>query len=169
MNSEKKIGMVRATERFEVKWDEQFEVVALSEDRKMDIARLYHRTSAPLYGKDKGGNLDECLHDVNRYLDYHRSNELFPLFLKGSTLVYDKNSGQLIAVCLMAGSQTEGHVFNVFVHPSFRRRGIATRMLKRALTIYSDTHDKVDLETEEDGVGRQVYEKLGFVSTGLLE
>jgi len=169
MSSEQKIGMVRSTERFEVHWDDQFEAVSLSEDRKMDIAELYHRTSAPLYGKDEGGNLDECLHDVDRYFDYHRPKALYPVFLAGSTLVYDKKSGQLIAVCLMAGSPTEGHVLNVLVDPAFRRQGIAARMLKRALTVYADTHDKIDLEVEEDGSGRQLYEKLGFVSIGPIK
>ena len=167
--SEMKVGMARPTERFEVEWDDQFEVVSLSEDRKTDIAELYHRTSAPLYGKDEGGNFDECLHDIDRYLDYHRRNDLYPIFLKGSTLVYDRDSGQLIAVCLMAGSPREGHVFNLFVDPTFRRRGIATRMLKRALTVYAETYDKVDLEVEKDTPARQLYEKLGFVDIGRIE
>ena len=161
-----KIAMIRSTERFEIEWEDDFEVVALSEDRKTDIAQLYHRTSAPLYGKPDGGDPDECLRDVDRYLDYHRSNELYPLFLRGSTLVYCKASGDLIGVCLMAGSPTEGHVFNLLVDPAFRRRGIATRMLRHALTVYADTHDKMDLSAEEDGPGRHLYEKLGFVSIG---
>jgi ribosomal protein S18 acetylase RimI-like enzyme len=169
MSSEQKIGMVRPTERFEVVWDDRFEVVPLAEERKMDVAELYHRTSAPLYDTDAGGTLAECLRDIDRYLDYHRPMDLYPLFLTGSTLVHDKDSGQLIAVCLMAGSPTEGHVFNVFVDPAFRRRGIATRMLKRALTVYADTHDKIDLEVDQDGPARQLYEKLGFLSTGPIK
>ncbi len=99
-----KIRMVRSTERLGVDWGDDFEAVRLSEDRKTDIAGLSHRASAPLHGRPGGGDLDECLRDVEHYLDYHRPNDLYPLFLRGPTLVYERASRQLIAVCLMAGS-----------------------------------------------------------------
>lgn len=169
MGAEGKICMVRPTERFDVEWDDRFDVTPLSEDRRADIAELYHRGSAPLYGKPEGGDRGACLRDVERYLDHHRPSGLYPLFLRASTLVYDRASGRLVAVCLMAGGPAEGHVFNLFVDPAFRRQGLATRMLKRALTVFADTHDKVDLEVKPKTPARRLYEKLGFVSVGPIE
>lgn len=157
------IEMVRQTEHFEVTWDESLEVLPLSEDRQADIAHLYHRASAPLYHHPQGGNFEQCLYDVERYITYHRRSPLYALFLKASTLVYDRCTGDLIGVCLCAGSPTEGHIFNIFVDPMYRRRGLATKMLKRALTVFADTHEKVDLEADPDGFGVFVYRKLGFV------
>jgi len=162
----RKVGMVRKTERFSVEWEDEYEAVPLDASRREDIARLYRRTSAPLYGKPDGGDWAACLHDVDRYLDYHRPNPLYPLFLRGSTLVYERGSGELVAVCLMAGTETEGHIFNVFVDPGHRRRGLATNMIRRALTVYADTHAHVDLEAWVGGQGKPLYEKLGFVVTG---
>ena len=48
-------------------------------------------------------------------------------------------------------------------YTGYRRQGLATRMIKRALTVYADTHTHVDLEAEIDGPGKSLYEKLGFI------
>jgi ribosomal protein S18 acetylase RimI-like enzyme len=168
-----KIVMIRPTERFDVSWGDEFEAVSLSEERKMEIARFYHRTSAPLYHQSSGGNLEEALYDIERYFDYHSKKSpyksRYEIFLEASTLVYDKQTEQLVALCLMAGSDKEGHMFNIFVDPSYRRRGLATKMIKRALTVYADEYSHVDLETEKENPARLLYEKLDFVVTGEIE
>jgi len=169
--------MIRPTERFDVSWSDEFEAVPVTEEHKMEIAHFYHRTSAPLYHQPSGGNLAESLYDIERYFDYHskkspyksRYKSRYELFLAASTLVYEKRNRQLVAICLMAGSDTEGHVFNIFVDPSYRRRGLATRMIKRALTIYADEYSHVDLETEKENPARLLYEKLGFVTIDEIE
>jgi len=158
----KEVGMVRRTERFDVTWPEELEAVRVSEGRAEDIAELYFRTSAPLYRKPDGGDLEACRYDVWRYFSHHRRNPWWPVFLEAGTMVYERAGGNLVGVCLCAGSQTEGHIFNIFVDPAFRRRGLATRMLKRALTVYDTFNLIVDLECDSD-LGREVYEKLGFV------
>jgi ribosomal protein S18 acetylase RimI-like enzyme len=155
--------MVRRTERFEVVWPEEFEAVRVSEDRAEDIARLYLDAQAPLFNHPEGGDWEACRYDVWRYFSHHCRNPWWPTFLKAGTMVYDRASGRLVGVCLCAGSQTEGHIFNIFVAPAFRRRGIATRMLQHALTVFETFNLVVDLncETEE---GRKTYESVGFVA-----
>lgn len=165
--------MIRPTEKFDVSWGDEFEAIPLNEEHKMEIAHFYHRTSTPLYHKPSGGNLEEALYDIERYFDYHSKKSpyksRYKLFLEASTLVYDKQTKQLAALCLMAGSDAEGHIFNIFVDPSYRRRGLATNMIKRALTVYADEYSHVDLETEKENPAKLLYEKLGFVTTGQIK
>lgn len=134
----KDIGMVRRTERFNVVWPEEFEAVRVSEERADDIAELFFRTSAPLYNQPAGGDYEQCRYDVWRYFSHHRRNPWWPTFLEAGTMVYERAGGKLVGVCLCAGSQTEGHIFNIFVAPEFRRHGLATRMLQHALTVFDD-------------------------------
>jgi hypothetical protein len=68
--------MLRPTEKFDVSWGAEFEAIPLNEEHKMEIAHFYHSTSAPLYHKPSGGNLEEALYDIERYFDYH-SNQTF--------------------------------------------------------------------------------------------
>jgi hypothetical protein len=67
------IGMVRPTGGFRFEWDDDLDARPLAEDRKTDIAWLYHRASAPLYGKPDGGDLGECLRDVDGACSLRRS------------------------------------------------------------------------------------------------
>jgi ribosomal protein S18 acetylase RimI-like enzyme len=161
--------MVRPTEKFDVAWGDEFEAVSLKEENRAEIAHFFQGTSAPLYHQPDGGNLEEALYDISRYFNYHSKKSRYKLFLKASTLVYHKRTEQLVAICQVAGSDTEGHIFNLFVDPSYRRRGLATNMLKRALTILANEYAIVDLETEEGNPAKSLYEKLGFVVTGQVE
>jgi len=159
----KEIGMVRRTERFEVVWPEEFEAVRVSEERADDIAELYFHTQAPLYGKPDGGTFEECRYDVWRYFSHHRRNPWWPTFLGAGTMVYERAGGKLVGACLCAGSQTEGHIFNIFVGPAFRRRGLATRMLQHALTVFDTFNLVVDLICDSEA-GRKTNESVGFVA-----
>ena len=157
------IGMVRRTERFEVVWPDEFEAVRVSEERADDIAELFFHAQAPLYNQPEGGTYEQCRYDVWRYFSHHRPNPWWPTFLDAGTMVYDRAGGKLVGVCLCAGSQTEGHIFNIFVAPAFRRRGLATRMLHRALTVFDTFNLVVDLNCESEE-GRKTYESVGFVA-----
>ena len=54
------------------------------------------------------------------------------------------------------------------VDPAWRRRGIATRMIRRAMTVVADKRLAFDLWVEEDNEAAiALYEKLGFVFTGM--
>ena len=159
----KEIGMVRRTERFEVVWPEELEAVRVSEERADDIAELFFRTQAALFNQPDGGTFEQCRYDVWRYFSHHRRNPWWPTFLEAGTMVYDRTSGKLVGVCMCAGSQTEGHIFNIFVGPEFRRRGIATRMLQHALTVFDTFNLVADLLCDSEA-GRKTYESVGFVA-----
>ena len=159
----KEIGMVRRTERFDVVWPEECEAVRMSEERADDIAELLFAEQASLFNQPDGGTFEQCRYDVWRYFSHHRRNPWWPTFLDAGTMVYERASDKLVGVCMCAGSQTEGHIFNIFVAAEFRRRGIATRMLQHALTVFDTFNLIVDLNCQSEE-GRKTYESVGFVA-----
>lgn len=97
--------------------------------------------------------------------------------MQASTLVRLKANGQLVAVCLVNADQPD-HVRKVLhpvasiqmidVDPDYKRRGLGTRMIQRAMTIVADKRPAFDLWVEEDNrEAIAVYEKLDFVFTGI--
>jgi ribosomal-protein-alanine N-acetyltransferase len=62
-----------------------------------------------------------------------------------------------------ANSPAQREILNVAVAPSFRRRGIATRLITQELTRSGETFLEV---RESNAVARKLYRKLGFVEVG---
>ena len=57
----------------------------------------------------------------------------------------------------------QGTIVNVFTEPEWRRRGIASLLLKEIITWSKNEHlDRLLLHASDDG--RSVYERLGFIA-----
>lgn len=85
------------------------------------------------------------------------------LLTQASTLVYDKDSGQLIANCRLCLQDNQAAVYSIGVIPAYRGRGLATRMLQRALTGLKDKYPILRLYVMEGNDAESVYLNLGFV------
>jgi ribosomal-protein-alanine N-acetyltransferase len=77
--------------------------------------------------------------------------------------------GDIVGYCGMYTTPGEGEIVNVAVHPAFRRRGIARRLLKRLLEEGRDAQvERFILEvrrSNENAVA--LYEGLGFQTLGI--
>jgi ribosomal-protein-alanine N-acetyltransferase len=63
----------------------------------------------------------------------------------------------------------EGSIANIVVHPGYRRRGIATALLREAIN-YAENHDITRLTLEvraSNRVAIALYESLGFEKEGV--
>jgi ribosomal protein S18 acetylase RimI-like enzyme len=81
-------------------------------------------------------------------------------------VVYDTATSKLVAVCLCCGPS----LYFIEVHPDYQRQGIATNMLKRALTVCAEENaPRFDLWRSDDSVAVPLYERLGFKLTGETE
>ena len=69
-------------------------------------------------------------------------------------------------MCLCCGPR----VYFLEVHSDLQRQGLATNMLKHALTVYAE-HGvaRFDLWRYDGSAGVPVYERLGFELTGEVE
>jgi ribosomal protein S18 acetylase RimI-like enzyme len=169
--------MIRRSAKFDVDWGERFVAEPLSESAKQDVGEFYHRIQAPLYHRPEGGTVEQGVHEVDRWLEHHRSHGDVELAMQASTLVRLKATGQLVAVCLVNADQPD-HVRKVLhpvasiqmidVDPDHRREELATRMIQRAMTIVADKRPAFDLWVEEDNKEAiALYDKLDFVFTGI--
>ena len=169
--------MIRRSAKFDVQWAENFVAEPLTESSKQDVGEFYHRIQAPLYHKPEGGTVEQGVHEVDRWLEHHRNHGDVDLAMQASTLVRQKTTGKLVAVCLVNADRPD-HVRKVLhegasiqmidVDPDCRRRGLGTRMIQRAMTIVADRRPAFDLWVEEDNKEAiALYEKLDFVFTGI--
>ncbi len=86
-----------------------------------------------------------------------------------STLVHDLTTSQLIGSCLVSLQDEMPAIFNITVAPSHREKGIATKMLKRALSILKEQgYPILRLYVMQGNEAEAVYYNLGFVA-GPLE
>jgi len=162
--------VARKPEVFEVDWGDRFEVLPWTEDKTEDIAQFLLSTGTRSFAELSecaDGTPESAWHYVTRVRKYVRE-ELGgdEVGYEASSLVYDRRTHQLVAVCLCCGS----NVYHIEVHSSYQRRGIATRMLKRALSVHArHGSPEFHLWRDDDSPGARLYERLGFVPTGMVE
>lgn len=160
--------MQRPTDHFEVIWDNNL-IIECPEIEQNEM------------GNKRFVNEDEIAHcDFNSFRGgfeaVRRKNLSFEDFIpredpnytneilsKASTLVYDKNTGQLIANCRLCLQGNFAAVYSIGVIPTHRGRGLATLMLKRALTILKGKYPILRLYVMEGNDAESVYLNLGFV------
>jgi len=161
--------VARATETFEIDWGDRFTVLPWSPDKTEAIAQFMLGT-----GTQSFTDLKECADGtpasakryVTRALEYMKDKPDADVGYAASSLVYDTATSKLVAVCLCCGTS----VYFLEVHPAAQRQGLATNMLRRALTVCKQHGvDRFDLWRCDDSIGVPVYERLGFELTGEVE
>jgi ribosomal protein S18 acetylase RimI-like enzyme len=162
--------VAREPEVFDIDWGDRFELSPWTEDKTDDIAEFLLRTGAQSFTEleeCRDGTPESARHYVTRarkYVKEQLAND--HVGYVASSLVYDKTTGELIAVCLCCGWS----VYHLEVHPAYQRQGIATRMLKHALTVHArHGSPEFHLWRHDDSPGVRLYERLGFASTGEIE
>jgi len=162
--------VARQPEVFRIDWGDRFDVLPWSEDKTESISHFLLSTGTQSFAELEecaDGTLQSARHYVTRAREYVKSElEGDEVGYAASSLVYDKTKQELVAVCLCCG----WNVYHLEVHPSYQRQGIATRMLKRALTIHAQHGSpKFHLWRNDASPGIDIYEKLGFKPTGEVE
>jgi GNAT superfamily N-acetyltransferase len=154
---------------FRIDWEDRFEVLAWAEDKTDDIAAFLLGT-----GTKSFADLRECADGspasarryVTRAREYMTNKPDADVGYAASSLVYDRTTRELVAVCLCCGCS----VYAIEVHPAFQRQGLATNMLKRALSIHArHGTPEFHLWRDDDSPGVRAYERLGFTPTGEVE
>ena len=161
--------MARESEVFEVEWPEPFAVRSWADADTEEIAEFLLGTGSKAFAdlwECADGSSASARNYVTRTRDYMRARPDAALGDAVSSLVSDNSTGRLVGLCLCCGPS----VYHTEVHPDYQRRGIATCMLKRALTVCAERGvPRLDLWRNDDSMGRPVYERLGFALTGAVE
>lgn len=162
----KRRWMMRPTEVFDIVWDDGIITKTPSEDDKQEIAKL-------LYSSFKGGidyqhlinelrqepTIKDYLEEVDEYFDWCKEN----IFFEASTLIYSKKENKLVGACLVSYCEEWPLVHAIGVNPNYRGRQLASKMLKRALTVLQGKYPVLRLFVTLGNDAESVYHELGFV------
>lgn len=165
--------MQRPTEQYNIVWDHNFSIESPQIIDNQQGAKKFSKEDeiANCDFNSFKGSLEAVrrkkfvLEDFVPHEDPNYTNEILN---QASTLVYDQETGQLIANCRLCLQDNQAAVYSVGVIPAYRGKGIATLMLQRALTIIKDHYPVLRLYVMEGNDAQSLYYNLGFVQ-GELE
>jgi ribosomal protein S18 acetylase RimI-like enzyme len=170
--------MVRRSAKFAIDWADEFIAEPLVEPRKQQLGEFYHAIKCPLYHLPEGGTVEQGVFEVDRWLDHQREHGDVELAMQASTIVSSGSSERIVAACLVNACEPfeddrtflhlGASIQHMVVAPDFRRQGIATKMIRRAMTIVADDRPRFDVWVEKDDEAeRNLFDKLDFVFTGV--
>ena len=159
--------MIRPTETFDnIEWGDNFFIKTPNINDISKIGKLFYESynggiDYEVFGKR---SLEEATTDAERILNLYKSNNI----LDGSTLVFDKNTNELIGGCLSGISgycdSDFSEIAEIAVIPHYRKYGIASKMIKRALTNLKPISSAIILCVTMGNPAESVYHKMGFFS-----
>ena len=146
--------MIRPTERFDVSWDSDLVGHRLRLGREVEIAELV--TEGFGDGPCRPGRIARMARFLQEYTDSRTVS-------RASTTIYYEPTGALVGACLVGLGHGWPYIENLVVCSGYRRRGLATRMLKRALTILNEEYPVLRLSVIAGNPAQSVYYSLGFL------
>lgn len=157
--------MIRPTETFDdIDWGKDYMIKVPDINDVLKIGRLFFESYSGGIDYECFGeqNLQEAIESAKYVLNVYRENNT----LEGSTLVFDKNTKELVGACLAGinGFCDNGfsEIGEVVVKPEYRNRGIASRMIKRALTNLKRISPATILCVTIGNSSEALYNNLGF-------
>jgi ribosomal protein S18 acetylase RimI-like enzyme len=159
--------MIRPTETFDnIDWSDNFIIKIPTISDVPEIGRLFFESYSGGIDYEVFGmrSLEEATTDAERILNIYKSNNI----IDGSTLVYDKNTNELIGAC-MAGisgycDNDFSEIGDIVVKPAYRKSGIASNMIKQTLTNLKRISPATILCVTIGNSAEGLYHKMGFFS-----
>ncbi len=157
--------MIRPTEIFDdIQWREDLVIKTPTIEDVADIGKVLHESykGGIQYEEFCNNTEEDEIENSKMFLErYIATNSL-----QASTLVYDRNTNELIAVCLAGKNKEDDYEFSkineVAVKPAYRRQGIAENLIKRTLTILKNISPATKLDVSVGNAAEGLYYKMGF-------
>lgn len=152
--------MIRPTEVYKVTWEDKFEVITPKEDHEIEIARLLYTSFACQLGIEAERSLDDHLVAVRKYFERCKQANILN---DASCLIFDKYSRRLVGVCLILLNNEMPIVYFTAVDPKYRRKGLALKMLKQAISILKNEYSLIRLYVTIGNPAELLYYNMGFL------
>ena len=150
--------MIRVTEPLSVTWPSNHEVRIPTPADTEALAALFYECYA-------GGNDARSQTDAQGNVDYYFQHNAEPAVLKqASTLLIDAQSQAVIGACLISLWEGWPLVYDVVVQHKFRGQGLASIMLRHALSTLHTAYPVLRLFVTVGNAAEAVYHNLGFVA-----
>lgn len=152
--------MIRPTDEFNIQWnlEDKFQVLEPTKEDIEDLGKLFYE--AHINDPWQHFSLEEHIGFVK---DYFKDNSHLEILSRASTMVVNKETKEIIAACNISEFNNLPLVYEISVKKQFRERGIASNMLKRALTVLKDYYPNMRLYVEGGNGAEEVYYKNGFL------
>lgn len=155
MNSQS-IKMLRKTACFKVEWDSD---LIIRQPNENDIPVLTELDHEDLNKEEL--SLLSYPDSIQRYFDYLPGHADIKLSKQVSCVVSIEL--KIIAFCLLIAENSDtAHLYNIHVAYPYRRKGIATKMIQRGITILADKYKHISLDTEKESDCYTFFKKLEF-------
>jgi ribosomal protein S18 acetylase RimI-like enzyme len=157
--------MIRPTEVFrDICWRDNFylRIPTISDAR--DVGKLFFESYSGGIDYETFGqrNLEEAVNDAERIIKIYESNNT----LNGSTLIIDKNKNEMIGACIAGFNgfcdNNFSEIGDIVVKPGYRGLGLASNMIKLALTNLKEISPAVILCVTIGNPSEGLYHKMGF-------
>ncbi|QYR20248.1 GNAT family N-acetyltransferase [Paenibacillus sp. sptzw28] len=153
--------MVRPTELFESQdWEEHFFVTTPTLEQLDKIAQFFFESYS---GTDSiGFPGDNSINQQKLNLEYYFAHNKADILKAASSIVFDKSNGEMIAVCLVSLWEDLPLISDIAVLPRYRGKRIATKLLKKALTVLNEEYEILRLFVTIGNSAESLYYNLGF-------
>jgi len=156
---EGKRNMIRPTEVMSYAFAPEFEVLpACADYAKMAIDLL---VAAFAGNAGRPITFEEIVDTVQVY--YNTLIKRDSMLPEASSLVFDRATGQLVALCHVIMWEGWPLIDDVVVHPDYQGRGLATNMIKKSLSISAMHYPAMRLFVTVGNPAQSVYYNLGFL------
>ncbi|MGH4124318.1 MAG: GNAT family N-acetyltransferase [Clostridium sp.] len=157
--------MIRPTEIFDnIQWREGLVIKTPTIEDADEVGKVLHESykGGIQYEEFSNNTQEQEIEDSKMFLERYISTNS----MQASTLVYDRNTNDLIGVCLAGKNEDDDNEFSkinqIGVKPAYRGHGIAENMIKRALTVLKDISPATKLDVTVGNAAEALYYKMGF-------
>lgn len=152
--------MIRPTDKFKVTWDNRYLITTPKLENQQDMAKLLFEA----FNNNKALNYNYSLEEydswIKEYLDGFLNEEILN---RASTLIYDKETKELVGFCIISMWQEWPLVSKIAVKPCYAGNGLGTQMLQQALTVLEEEYSALRLYVSIGNKAEDLYHNLGFL------
>lgn len=154
--------MIRPTEKFDrIDWETDFVIKKPTSECLEEIAQLSYKA---YLGPDSIGHptintIEQQRLELEDYFNYNKEE----LLQQSSCLVFDQTNNKLVGACLISIWEDLPLVYNIVVDQNYRGKGIASNLIKHALTILKDKYEVIRLFVTVGNAAESLYYNFGFL------
>ncbi len=149
--------MIKPTEVYDLIWNEDILITSVIEDKTEEICSLFNESYVL---SDSNGETD-YEKSLKRYFEITRNNAAA---IEASTLLYDRETNELIGACLISIWEEWPNIYDIAVKSSYQKKGLAKNMIRRASTVLKNHYPVLRLFVTLGNEAEKVYDSIGFLS-----